>query len=84
MKRKCKCPPGSPFHWQDEDRASIFADPKLIASVNNSQKQTAYIEQERMKGRDISHVAGLSAKEHARRIITVRQFTVFSKAGAKV
>jgi len=84
MKRKCKCPPGSPFHWQDEDRASIFADPKMQNSLSNSQKQTEYIEKERLKGRDVSHVAGLSAKSHAQRIISVRQFTVYSRAGMKL
>ncbi len=84
IKRKCKCPPGSPFHWQDVDRPSIFADSKMQNSMSNSQKQTAYIEQERLKGRDISHVAGLSHNSHAQRIINVRQFTVYSRAGAKL
>ena len=83
-KRKCKCPPGSPFHWQDVDRPSIFADSKLATQLENSRKQTAYIEQERLKGRDISHVAGLSHGSHAQRVINVRQFTVYSRAGAKL
>ena len=78
MKRRCNCPPGPPFHWQDEVRPSIFAN--LNKSLNNSLKQTAYIEQERVKGRDISHVAGLSDKEHAQRILSVRQFVVYSRA----
>ncbi len=80
-KRKCKCPPGSPFHWQDEHRPSIFAAAKLENSLNNSLKQTEHIERERLKGRDISHVAGLSKKDHAQRLISVKQFTVYSRAG---
>lgn len=76
-KHKCKCPQGSPFHWKDEDRPSIFAN--LNKSLNNSMKQTAYIEQERVNGRDISHVYGLSNKENAQRILAVRQFVVYSK-----
>lgn len=83
-KRKCKCPEGSPFHWQDEDRPSIFLEAKLHNSLNNSLKQTEHIERERTKGRDISHVAGLSAKSHAQRIISVKQFTVYSRAGMKL
>ena len=84
MKRKCKCPEGSPFHWKDEDRPSIFLEAKLHNSLNNSLKQTEHIERERTKGRDISHVAGLSHKSHAQRIISVRQFLVYSKAGLKL
>lgn len=80
-KRRCKCPEGSPFHWKDEDRPSIFAQAKLENSLNNSLKQTAHIEKERVNGRDISHVAGLSKKSHAQRLISVRQFLVYSKAG---
>jgi hypothetical protein len=80
-KPKCKCPPGSPFHWKDDDRPSIFVTAKLENSLNNSIKQTAHIERERINGRDISHVAGLSKKSHAQRLISVKQFTVYSRAG---
>ena len=80
-KPKCKCPLGSPFHWHEIKRPSIFADSKIQNSINNSVKQTAHIERERMKGRDISHVAGLSHNTHAQRVINVRQFTVYSRAG---
>jgi hypothetical protein len=80
-KPKCKCPPNSPFHWRDNPRPSIFVDAKLHNALNNSIKQTAHIERERLNGRDISHVAGLSHKSHAQRIISVRQFTVYSRAG---
>ena len=81
MKSKCKCLPGNPFHWRDDHRASIFLTTNPNKSLNNSLKQTEHIEQERVKGRDISHVAGLSTKTHAQRLISVKQFVVFSKAG---
>ena len=76
---KCNCHPFSPFHWEDDPRPSIFAVANLNKSLNNSLKQTTYIEQERKKGRDISHVAGLSTKDHAERILGIRQFVVFSR-----
>lgn len=80
-KRKCKCPPGSPFHWHEEARQSVFAAAKLDNALNNSLKQTAHIEKERINGRDISHVSGLSNKPSVKRMISVRQFLVYSKAG---
>jgi hypothetical protein len=73
----CKCPPDSPFHWRDNPRPSIFAtDPNLKAAATLSHNQTMVVERERAKGKDISNVAALSE-----RIISVRQFTVFTRAG---
>lgn len=82
MKRKCSCPAGSPFHWKDEQRLSVFAQSDLAKSMKNSLRQTEHIERQRVQGRDISHVAGLSTKTHAQRIIQLGQFVVYSKAGA--
>jgi hypothetical protein len=80
-KRKCKCPPDSPFHWRDNPRPSMFAtDPHLKAAATLSHNQTMVVEREREKGRDISNVAGLSAKQTAR-IISIREFNIFSRAG---
>lgn len=81
MRKKCNCPPGSPFHWQEIYRPSLLSSADLNKSLNNSLKQTEHIERERVKGRDISHVAGLSNNPSAQRIINVRQFVVYSKAG---
>lgn len=81
MKRKCKCPPGSPFHWQDEERPSIFLEAKLNNSLNNSVKQTVHIEKQRMQGRDISHLPGISKLTPAPRTMNVRQFIAYSRAG---
>lgn len=82
VKRKCKCPPDSPFHWMDNRQPSMFMqDPVFRAGAKLSQTQTAVVERERIKGRDISHIAGLSAKTHAERVINVKQFTIYSRAG---
>jgi hypothetical protein len=81
-KRTCKCPPNSPFHWQDDPRPSIFAlDPHMKAAATLSHNQTMVVEREREKGRDISHIPGLSAKTHTERIISVREFNIFTRAG---
>lgn len=77
MKYKCKCPPDSPFHWRDNPRPSIFAtDPSLKAAATLSHNQTMVVERERAKGNDIGNVAGLSE-----RVISVKQFTIFTRAG---
>lgn len=80
---KCKCPPDSPFHWRDNPRPSMFARDSNFkaAAATLSHNQTKVVEREREKGNDISHIAGLSAKSHAQRIISVKQFIVYSKAG---
>jgi len=85
-KRKCKCPPDSPFHWRDNPRPSLFAldNNFKAAAATLSHNQTMVVEREREKGRDISHIAGLSAKTHAERIISVKQFTVYTRAGLKL
>ena len=77
MKKWCSCAAGSPFHWRDDPRPSIFAaDNSVKLSIN----QSAVVDRERQKGHDISHVAGLSAKSHSERILNVRQFTVYTRA----
>lgn len=81
MNRTCKCPPGSPFHWREVNRPSIFADPKVQNALNNSQKQTAHIEKERINGRDISHMPGISKQTPVPRTMNVRQFIAYSRAG---
>ena len=81
-KPKCKCPLGSPFHWHEIKRPSIFADSKIQNSINNSVKQTAHIERERVKGRDISHMPGISKETTVPRTMNVRQFLAYSRAGA--
>lgn len=80
-KYTCNCPPDSPFRWRDDPRPSIFAlDPVLKTAATLSNNQTRVVEREREKGRDISHIAGLSTKPHEQRLIDFRQFTVFSRA----
>lgn len=82
MKRKCKCPPDSPFHWKDNPRLSIFAkDPLFTAGAKLSQSQTQVVERERAKGKDISNLPGVSAKAREQRVISVKQFNIFARAG---
>jgi len=84
-KRKCKCPPDSPFHWRDNPRPSIFAlDPNMKAAVTLSHNQTMVIEREREKGRDISHFPGVSEKSAKALRINVREFNIFTRAGFKL
>ena len=69
MKNKCKCPPGSPFHWRDEVRPSIFAkDNGALLSM----RQTEVVETARKNGRDIGHIPGVTTK--------VRYFHFYAKA----
>ncbi len=77
---KCKCHPDNPFHWRDNPRPSIFArDNGVMLSL----KQAAVVEREREKGHDVSHLPGISKRPEnlAKRIINVKQFAIFSRAG---
>jgi len=74
---KCNCHPQSPFLWRKNKRPSIFVQ----TNVNqHSAKQSAFVERERLAGRDISHIPGISKASHAQRITDVKRFTVYSKA----
>ena len=85
-KPKCKCPPDSPFHWKHDQRPSIFLrDPHIKAAATISHNQTMVIERAREQGKDLSHLPGLSekvAKMPTR--ISVKEFNIFSRAGAKL
>ena len=50
---KCKCPPGSPFHWRDDPRPSIFANEN-----GASMRQTEVVETARKEG----HIPGVTTK----------------------
>lgn len=65
----CKCPLGSPFHWREDSRPSIFAKEN---GALLSMRQTEVVETARKSGRDIGHIPGVTTK--------VRYFHVFSKA----
>lgn len=84
MKHKCKCPPGSPFHWHESQRPSMFAkDPLFTAGAKLSQSQTQVVERERKKGRDIGHVRGVSSKaDMLAQRLKPRDFNVFAKAAS--
>lgn len=81
MKYKCKCHPDSPFHWRDNPRPSIFAEDKsLRQSVMTSASQTMVVERDRLNGKDIGHLHGMTETINR---LNLRQFTVFSRAVAK-
>jgi hypothetical protein len=81
-KRKCKCPPDSPFHWMHNPRPSMFLnDPKFNQNAKLSQNQTAVVEREREQGRDISNLPGVTKKFSYAERISVKQFTVYARAG---
>jgi hypothetical protein len=56
-------------------------DPRFNKNAKLSQNQTAVVEREREQGRDISNLPGVTKKfSHAERI-SVKQFTIFARAG---
>lgn len=76
---KCKCCHDSPFLWRNVSRLSIFAqDPHIKAATTLSHKQTMVVERKREQGIDIGHIPGISKTE---RVINVRQFIAYAKAG---
>lgn len=78
MKYKCKCPPGSPFHWRENKTPSIFVQDKSIQkSAMSSASQTMVVERERLNGRDISNVAGMAITINR---VNLREFSVYSRA----
>ena len=78
MKYKCKCPPGSPFHWRENKTPSIFAqDKSLQKSAMSSASQTMVVERERLNGRDISNISGIASVLTR---INLREFSVYSRA----
>jgi len=78
MKYKCNCHPSSPFHWRDNKTPSIFIQDKFIKkSAMSSASQTMVVERERLNGRDISNVAGLTNTISR---VNLRQFSIYSRA----
>lgn len=74
----CTCHSLSPFLWYLEERPSIFID--LNRQTSQSRIQSEVVEKKREEGNDISHISGLSAVSHARRLTNFKQFTVYSRA----
>ena len=77
---KCKCHSDSPFVWRNVPRPSMFAKDPHFKGTNAmlSQNQTNVVEKKREEGIDISNLPGISKFE---RVINVKQFMVYSKAG---
>ena len=80
--KKCKCPVDSPFNWKHDHRPSVFVkDPYFKgASAVMSQSQTQVVERSRAEGNPIGTLAHLSNRSKEQAMISLRQFTVYSKA----
>ena len=75
---KCNCHPNSPFRWRENKTPSMFAlDKSFAKSAASSASQTMVVERERLNGRDISNLGGLT-KTISR--LNLREFSVFSRA----
>ena len=78
-KPKCKCCVGSPFHWQEVDRPSVFLkDAFFRAGGVHSRKQSQVVEREREGGRDIGYIPGLTKQLAIE--INPKQFHIYARA----
>jgi len=79
--KKCRCPSDSPFMWKHDHSPSVFAkDPHFRGhAAVMSQSQTQVVERNRAQGIAIGTLGSLSNKPQS--IISVRQFSIYSKAG---
>ena len=81
--KKCKCHPNSPFLWAHSYRPSIFIKDPYFKGLNaaSSQSQTQVVERKRAAGEEVGTINNLSNRAKEKSIISLRQFTIFSKAG---
>jgi hypothetical protein len=80
--KKCRCPSDSPFNWKHDHRPSMFIKDPFFkgASAMQSKSQTEVVERSRAQGIALGTIQGLSNKS-AQTTISVRQFTIYAKAG---
>jgi hypothetical protein len=83
--KKCRCPIDSPFMWKHDHSPSVFLQDAHFRGhgATMSQSQTQVVERKREQGIAIGTIQGLSNKS-AQTTISVRQFTIYSKAGRPV
>lgn len=81
--KKCTCHPSSPFLWRHDHRPSIFAKDLFFrgAGAVQSKAQTEVVERKRQNGEEVGTIKNLSNKAREQNIISLRQFTVFARAG---
>jgi len=81
--KKCKCHPDSPFLWKQNPRPSLFIKDSYFKGLNaaSSQSQTQVVERKRAAGEEVGTISNLSNRAKEKTIISLRQFTIFSKAG---
>jgi hypothetical protein len=83
--KKCRCNHDSPFLWKHDRTPTVFAKDSHFRGhgATMSQSQTQVVERKREQGIAIGTIQGLSNKS-AQTTISVRQFTIYSKAGRPV
>ena len=82
----CNCHPLSPFHWQQHNRPSIFAEDSTfkakISGKTASQISTEVVKRKRDQGIEVGTIYGLN-KERDEALLHAKRFHMFSKAGTK-
>ena len=80
--KKCKCNHDSPFLWKHDHSPSVFLQDAHFRGhgATMSQSQTQVVERNRAQGISLGTIPNLSNKS-VQNTISVRQFTVYSKAG---
>lgn len=84
--KKCKCHPDSPFLWQHNHRSSMFVKDSYFKGLNaaSSQSQTEVVERKRASGIEVGTINNLSNRSKEKNIISLKQFTIYAKAGKPV
>jgi len=82
--KKCCCPSDSPFKWNHDHRPSMFLKDAHFRGHGAvmSQSQTLVVERSRAQGISLGTIHNLSNKS-AQTTISVRQFSVYSRAVPK-
>ena len=81
---KCQCHPKSPFLWARNPRDSIFiADPffraKGTRGLTASQIASAFVDEERKKGKQPGTIRGMSKASKELAVIAYKQFGIYTR-----
>ena len=85
----CKCKPGSPFHWHEDPRPSIFYEDHTFRAKgadgkSGSQLAADFVESQRVVGKMSGTIQNLSKTEKELAVIAYKQFGIFSRAHPNV
>lgn len=80
---KCKCPPNSPFHWQEDKSPTVFARDKYFTpgGAASAYGATQRVEEARSKGEAMGTIKGISRDREAE-VLRMRIFSTFTRAVA--